>query len=68
METITLINKNFLIRIRRKDFNGLIGVGQYEKLVGKKIKINHFKKVLEGKKDKYTFLIRNRLKIEFISK
>jgi hypothetical protein len=32
------------------------------------IKIKLFNKVLDGGKDKYTFLIRNRLKIDFHSK
>ena len=37
-------------------------------LAGEELKIKHFKKVLEGNLQVYTFLIRNRLKIKFHSK
>mgnify|MGYP006197852957 CR=1 FL=1 len=46
----------------------LIGAGQYHKYVSEELKIKHFKKVLEGNLQVYTFLIRNRLKIKFHSK
>ena len=68
--TNVIINKNFIIRYQNTDEKGsnLVGAGKYEQLVGEELKIKHFNKVLKGGLDKYTFLIRNRLKITFHSK
>lgn len=64
------INKHFVIRYQVATEKGtkLIGAGKYKDLVGEELKIKHFKKVLEGNLQIYTFLIRNRLKIKFHSK
>lgn len=64
------INKHFVIRYQNVGEKGtkLIGAGKYSALVGEGIKIKHFKTVLGGGLGKYTFKIRNRLKIEFHSK
>ena len=64
------INKNFVIRykITTEKQTKLVGAGKYSALVGEELKIKHFKKVLDGGLQKYTFLIRNRLKIDFHSK
>ncbi|MFV8347280.1 hypothetical protein [Flavobacterium sp. ZB4P13] len=73
--TNALINRNFIIRVldnpkenpvkntKLTSANKLSGLINDEQL-----KIKLFNKVLDGGKDKYTFLIRNRLKIEFHSK
>lgn len=65
-----IINKNFIIRYENTNEKGtkLIGAGKYHTLVGEELKIKHFKKVLDGDAQIYTFLIRNRLKIKFHSK
>ena len=67
---VAKINLNFLIRWKNQNENktNLISAGQYNKLVGENLKIKHFNKVLNGGLDKYTFYIRKRLKIEFVSK
>lgn len=64
------INRHFVIRYQVVTEKGtkLIGAGKYSSLVGEELKIKHFKKVLEGGQQVYTFLIRNRLKIKFHSK
>jgi len=64
------INRHFVIRYENTNEKGtkLIGAGKYHTLVGEELKIKHFKKVLEGDAQIYTFLIRNRLKIKFHSK
>lgn len=64
------INRHFVIRYQVATEKGtkLIGAGKYASLVGEELKIKHFKKVLEGGQQVYTFLIRNRLKIKFHSK
>lgn len=64
------INRHFVIRYEVATEKGtkLIGAGKYKDLVGEELKIKHFKKVLEGDAQVYTFLIRNRLKIKFHSK
>lgn len=64
------INKNFLIRGAFFQEKGtfLIGAGQYHKYVGKEIELKHFERVLNGKKDRYTFKVRSTLKIDFIQK
>lgn len=73
--TNALINRNFIIRVldnpkenpvkntKLTSANKLSGFVNDEEL-----KIKLFNKVLDGGKDKYTFMIRNRLKIEFQSK
>jgi hypothetical protein len=73
--TNALINRNFIIRVldnpkvnpvrntKLTSANKLSGLINDEQ-----IKIKLFNKVLDGGKDKYTFLIRNRLKIDFYSK
>lgn len=68
--TNAMINRNFVIRYQETGKKGtfLIGAGKYSQLVGEELKIKHFKKVLEGEAQQYTFLIRNRLKIKFHSK
>lgn len=65
-----MINREFLIRWHQNDKPGsfLVSAGQYHKIVGEEMRSRHFHKVLNGGLDRYTFLIRNRLKIEFISK
>lgn len=66
----TLINKHFVIRYEVATEKGtkLIGAGKYSQLVGEELKIKHFKTVLDGGLQQYTFKIRNRLKIKFHSK
>lgn len=73
--TNALINRNFIIRVLENPKENLLKntkltsankLSKYLNDEGMKIKL--FKKVLEGKKDKYTFLIRNRLRIDFQSK
>jgi len=73
--TNAIINRNFIIRIlenpkenhvkntKLTSANKLSGYLQDEE---QKIKL--FNKVLHGDKDKYTFLIRSRLRIDFQSK
>ncbi|WP_158728624.1 hypothetical protein [Flavobacterium sp. I-STPA6A] len=73
--TNALINRNFIIRVldnpkensvkntKLTSANKLSGLINDEQL-----KIKLFNKVLYGGKDKYTFMIRNRLKIDFHSK
>ena len=68
--TRATINRDYLIRYT---FHGeknthLIGAGQYHTLVTQKTAKKHFERVLEGDKDKYTFKVRNTLKIEFLIK
>ena len=65
-----IINENFIIRYKndKESFTRLIGAGQYSKLVGEKLKNKHFKRVLNDGLDKHTFKIRNRLRIDFVSK
>lgn len=68
-----LINKNFLIRVVLDPKNNKkTQLTSANKLSGfindEELKIRLFKKVLASPKDKETFLIRNRLKIDFCSK
>jgi hypothetical protein len=74
-QTNALINRSFIIRvlenhkenpIKNTKLTSANKLSSY--LNDDEIKIKLFKKVLEGDKDKYTFLIRNRLKIDFHSK
>ncbi len=66
-----MINQNFVIQIidRNTKKRKIIGAGQYSKeLESEELKIKHFKKVLEGGLDKYVFLLRRGLKIQFLPK
>lgn len=73
--TNALINQNFIIRVLE---NPKVNPVKNTKLTSanklsnyindEEIKIKLFNKVLDGGKDKYTFLIRSRLKIDFCSK
>ena len=66
-----MINREFIIQIvdRATKHRKIIGAGQYAKhLNSEELKNKHFKKVLEGGMDKYTFLLRRGLKIQFLSK
>lgn len=68
--TVRQINMNFIIRWKENNKPGtnLVSAGQYQKIVGEELKSKHFKDVMEGGLDKYTFLIRKRLIINFIAK
>jgi hypothetical protein len=73
--TNAIINQNFIIRVLEnpKENNvkntKLTTANKLSKYLNDdEMKIKLFKKVLEGTKDKYTFLIRSRLKIDFCSK
>lgn len=74
-EILTLrkqINKHFIIRItfiqEPKNEVRLVGAGQYSKYVGEKLCLKHFQRVLTEGKDKHTFKLRSKRKIEFVSK
>ena len=69
------INKNFIIRvlenpkenpIKNTKLTSANKLSNY--LKNEELKIRLFNKVLEGGKDKYTFMIRSRLRIDFHSK
>ncbi len=66
------INKHFLIRVtyiqEPKNEVRLVGAGRYYTIVDKKLVLKHFKKVLSEGRQNYTFKLRGRRKIEFISK
>lgn len=64
------INQNFIIRVypNQTKTNTLVTANTLSKYINEKLKIKLFNKVLNGKEYKYTFLIRNRLKIVFHSK
>ncbi|WP_299431532.1 hypothetical protein [uncultured Aquimarina sp.] len=65
------INKHFVIRVLDNHTGNrtLRGAGQYGKLLGdENLKTKHFKKVLEGVEDKYTFKLRRGLTIKFVAK
>lgn len=73
--TNALINRNFIIRVLDNPKENPIKntkLTSANKLSGfindEELKIKLFNKVLDGGKDKYTFMIRNRLKIDFHSK
>lgn len=71
--TNVLINKNFLIRVVLDPKNNKkTQLTSANKLSGfindEELKIRLFQKVLASPKDKVTFMIRNRLKIDFCSK
>ena len=73
--TNALINRNFIIRvlefpkeskIKKTKLTSANKLSNY--LNDEEMKIKLFKKILDEGKDKYTFLIRSRLKIDFYSK
>lgn len=71
--TNVLINKNFVIRIvenhltnKKSKLTSANKLSNY--LLDEELKIKLFEKVLASPKDKVTFLIRKRLKIDFCSK
>ena len=73
--TTAIINRNFIIRVLEypKENSArntkLRTANTISKLINdEKLKMRLFEKVLKGKADKYTFLIRNRLRIDFCSK
>ncbi|MDL2143561.1 hypothetical protein QQY79_13605 [Flavobacterium tructae] len=73
--TNALINRNFIIRVlefpKESDIKStkLTSANKLSNyLKDEEMKIKLFKKILDEGKDKYTFLIRSRLKIDFQSK
>lgn len=54
--------------IKVKNEVRLVGGGQYHKYVGKELAEKHFKKVLSGGLDKYTFKLRSKRRIDFVAK
>ncbi|MCV9934689.1 hypothetical protein OIU80_20605 [Flavobacterium sp. LS1R47] len=73
--TNALINRNFIIRVLENPSENLLKNTKLTSanklstyLNDDEMKIKLFNKILDGGKDKYTFLIRNRLKIDFQSK
>jgi hypothetical protein len=73
--TNVIINRNFIIRVLENPKENpvkntkLRTANTISKLINDdKLKMKLFNKVLNGKAHKYTFLIRNRLKIDFCSK
>ncbi|KIA99249.1 hypothetical protein OA93_06370 [Flavobacterium sp. KMS] len=73
--TNALINRNFIIRVLENPKENLLRNTKLTSanklstyLNDDEMKIKLFNKILDGGKDKYTFMIRNRLKIDFQSK
>lgn len=73
--TNAIINRNFIIRVLENPKSNPIKntklrtANTISKLINdERLKMKLFEKVLNGKADKYTFLIRNRLRIDFCSK
>ena len=73
--TNAIINRNFIIRVLENPKSNPIKntklrtANTISKLINdEKLKMKLFEKVLNGQADKYTFLIRNRLRIDFCSK
>ena len=73
--TNAIINRNFIIRVLENPKENHVKntkLTSANKLSGylkdEQLKIKLFKKILDGEKYKYTFLIRSRLKIEIQSK
>lgn len=67
------INQNFIIRVienhHQNNQSKLTSANKLSNyLKDEKLKIKLFQTVLTGKQYKYTFKIRNRLKIDFVSK
>lgn len=73
--TNAVINQNFIIRVLENPKENpvkntkLTSANKLSNYINdEEIKIKLFNKILDGGKDKYTFLIRSRLKIDFQSK
>jgi hypothetical protein len=73
--TNALINRNFIIRILENPKvnpsknTQLTSANKLSNFINdEQLKLKLFNKVLDGGKDKYTFLIRSRLRIDFCSK
>jgi hypothetical protein len=73
--TNAIINRNFIIRVLENPKSNSVKntklrtANTISKLINdERLKMKLFEKVLKGQADKYTFLIRNRLKIDFCSK
>ncbi|MCL9806819.1 hypothetical protein NAT51_14890 [Flavobacterium amniphilum] len=73
--TNAIINKNFIIRVLENPKENpvkntkLRTANTISKMINDdKLKMKLFAKVLNGQKHTYTFLIRNRLRIDFCSK
>ena len=73
--TNAIINRNFIIRVLENPKSNSIKntklrtANTISKLINdERLKMKLFEKVLNGQADKYTFLIRNRLRIDFCSK
>lgn len=73
--TNALINRNFIIRILENPKvnpsknTQLTSANKLSSFINdEQLKLKLFNKVLDGGKDKYTFLIRSRLRIDFCSK
>lgn len=73
--TNAFINRNFIIRILENPKENSIKNTQLTSanklsnfINDEQLKLKLFNKVLDGGKDKYTFLIRSRLRIDFCSK
>jgi hypothetical protein len=71
--TNVLINRNFLIRVvldpKNNKKSQLTSANKLSGFINdEELKMRLFQKVLASPKDKETFLIRNRLKIDFCSK
>jgi hypothetical protein len=73
--TNAIINRNFIIRVLENPKSNPIKntklrtANTISKLINdERLKMKLFEKVLNGQADKYTFLIRNRLRIDFCSK
>jgi hypothetical protein len=69
--TNVAINRNFVIRVsenqvKKTRLTSANKLSNY--ILDEPLKIKLFEKVLKGGLDRYTFLIRNRLRIEFHSK
>ncbi len=70
--TNAIINRNFIIRVLENPKSNPIKntklrtANTISKLINdERLKMKLFEKVLNGQADKYTFLIRNRLRIDF---
>jgi hypothetical protein len=73
--TNAFINRNFIIRILENPKENsskntqLTSANKLSNFINdEQLKLKLFNKVLDGGKDKYTFLIRSRLRIDFCSK
>jgi hypothetical protein len=73
--TNAIINRNFIIRVLENPKSNSVKNTKLRSantisimINDEKLKMKLFEKVLNGKADKYTFLIRSRLRIDFCSK